>query len=333
MKTTRKVKPDQRHPRDSERSRAPDLSLDELGDLASLLNERAEGSALLELALERIDEDPDQPRSRTNPGFSAESIAEIGETIKLRGVKSPISVRENPEAPGRYLINHGARRFRGAKWAGKTTIPAFIDNDYNHADQVVENLQRNELTPREIADYIGRELAKGKKKLDIAREIGKSASFVTQHAALLNLPEPIAFAFHRGRVNDVTVINELISAHKKNPGEVEKWLSKSSQELTRGPVKALREHLDAQVRDEGPAVEEEVGEQVEVEVDDIEGKKDPEKLGKAIVRVRHEERLARLLLNRRPSADGWAWIRYEDDGREREADLRSMNLVALLEEL
>jgi ParB family chromosome partitioning protein len=92
----------------------------------------------------------------------------------LRGVKTPISVRDNPDAAGRYLINHGARRVRASKLAHKTSIPAFIDNDYNEADQVIENLQRNELTPREIADFIGRELAKGKKKGDIAKELGKS---------------------------------------------------------------------------------------------------------------------------------------------------------------
>jgi ParB family chromosome partitioning protein len=333
MKTISKEKPGRKNPPASQQ--APDFALDGLGDLAGLLNERVEGSALLELALERIDEDPDQPRSETNPGFSAESIAEIGGTIKRRGVKSPISVRENPQAPGRYLINHGARRFRGAQWAGKKTIPAFIDNHHDYADQVVENLQRNELTPREIADYIGRELARGKRKLDIAKEIGKSASFVTQHLALLNLPEPIALAFHRGRVNDVTVINELVSAYRKNPGAVDKWLSGTGRELTRRSVRVLRERLDDPGRDPGrnagSLVEEgETGKPAEA--DDAEKRKDPEKFERTIVQVRHEERLACLLLNRRPSVDGRAWIRYEDDGREREVDLGSVNLVALVEE-
>jgi ParB family chromosome partitioning protein len=153
-------------------------------------------------------------------------------------------VRENPEQPGRYLINHGARRYRGSKWAEKTDYPGFIDNDYNEADQVIENLQRNELTAREIADFIGRELAKGKKKGEIAKEIGKSPAFVTQHVTLLDLPEPIAEAFNSGRAKDVTVINELVTAYKKNPDEVGAWLADDSQELTRGSVKLLREFLD-----------------------------------------------------------------------------------------
>lgn len=199
----------------------------------------------LALALRVIDEDPHQPRTEDNPGFSAQSIEELAATIALRGVKSPISVREHPTRPGRYLINHGARRFRASKVAGKTTIPAFDDNDYNEVDQVIENLQRNQLTAREIADYIGRELAKGVRHGDIAKSIGKSPSFVTQHITLLDLPEPIAQAFNAGRAKDVTVVNELVTAFKKNPREVTEWLEDNDrQDITRTAVKLLREFLE-----------------------------------------------------------------------------------------
>ena len=64
---------------------------------------------------------------------------------------------------------------------------------------MVENLQRNELTAREIANYIGRELSKGLKRGQIASNISKSAAFVTQHAALLDLPEPDRPGVQRGQ--------------------------------------------------------------------------------------------------------------------------------------
>ena len=336
--------------KEQDKPQSSGLGLDGLGDLAGLLNEQpaanAGGAGPQELPLDLIDEDPHQPRTADNPGFSPESIAEIGETIKARGVKSPISVRENPDAPGRYLINHGARRYRGSKWAHKTTIPAFIDNDYNEADQVIENLQRNELTAREIADFIGRELAKGKKKSEIAKEIGKSPAFVTQHVTLLDLPEPIAKAFNAGRSKDVTVINELATAYKKNPEEVRVWLEDDSQELTRGSVKMLREYLEDKRSQDGErdpnTVDAFTGKtDGEAEGDgqgpDDDAKKkepkepDPDKLKKAIIQVKHDDRPARLILNRRPPAEGWAWLKYEDDGHEFEADLSSVQLVALLE--
>lgn len=324
------------------------LGLESLGDLSGLLNDpagasKAVGGGPQELPLELIDEDPNQPRKADNPGFSAESIAEIGQTIKERGVKSPISVRENPDDPGRYLINHGARRFRGSKWAEKETIPAFIDNDYNEADQVIENLQRNELTAREIADFIGRELAQGKKKGEIAKEIGKSAAFVTQHVTLLDLPEPIADAFNSGRAKDVTVINELVTAHKKHPAEVAAWLADEGQELTRGSVKLLREYLEekrSQDDERDPdtvdaftgKTDSESGDEEEEDTKKKAPKEaDPDKFKKAIVQVEHDGRPARIILNRRPPAEGYAWLKYEDDGQEFEADLAQVKLVALLE--
>lgn len=323
------------------------LGLEGIGDLSGLLNAPEStkgGGGPLEVALDQIDEDPNQPRTEDNPGFSKVSLEELAATIRLRGVKTPISVRESQEAPGRFIINHGARRYRGSKIAEKETIPAFIDNDYNEADQVIENLQRNELTAREIADYIGRELAKGVKKGGIASAIGKSAAFVSQHVTLLDLPEPIAEAFNSGRASDVTVINELVKAYKKNPDEVVAWLSDEDQELTRGSVKLLREYLDDKRKHEeedrdpntvdaftGQTDSEEKEEDVEKPEKKEPKEQDPDKLKKAIVMVKHDERMGRLLLNRRPSTDGWAWIKYEDDGHEFEADLGTVELMALMD--
>lgn len=295
----------------------------------------------LELDMDLIDEDPKQPRTADNPGFSNESLAELAASIRLRNVKTPISVRNNPDAPGRFIINHGARRFRGSKRAGKATIPGFIDNDYNEADQVIENLQRNELTAREIADYIGRELAKGFKKGEIARSISKSPAFVTQHVTLLDLPGPIALAFNSGQVRDVTMVNELVTAFKKRPAEVSAWLGDENQEISRGTVKLLREFLDEKLRrqlsDDGTGEDAEGGSESGNVADVLppdsraEATDHPERLKKVIVQVRHNRRSARLILNRRPHDEGCAWLKYEDDGEEVEVNLDKVKLLALLE--
>ncbi|KAJ8138904.1 hypothetical protein OY671_007883, partial [Metschnikowia pulcherrima] len=221
------------------------LGLEGLGDLSSLLASPAapEGGsgAPLELESASIDEDPNQPRKQ----FDENSSAEMAETIRERGVKTPISVRPNPKVEGRYLINHGARRYRASSLAEKVTIPGFIDPDYTEADQVIENLQRDALTAREIADYIGRESANGKKKGEIAKAIGKSPAFVTQHAALLDLPEPIAKAFQSGRCKDVTLSYDLVGLHKKHSEGVARWSADADQEITRGSVRLLKEFLES----------------------------------------------------------------------------------------
>ena len=154
------------------------------------------------------------------------------------------------------------------------------------------------------------------------------------------LPDPIAEAFNNGRTNDVTVINELVRAYKDDPEKVDTWLSDDSQEITRGSVKLLREFIEdggqggAPDDDQAGAGEGADGAADGGEDDAKEKEKkeeDPTKLKKAIVVVKHDDRQGRILLNRRPSADGLAWLKYDDDGHEFEAEIGQVQLVALLE--
>lgn len=329
------------------------VGLDSLGDLLKKpATTKDPGKGFMELDLDLIDEDPHQPRTESNPGYTLTGIEELGTTIKSRGVKSPISVRVNPNDPNRYLINHGARRFRASKWAGRTTIPAFIDNDYNETDQVIENLQRENLTAREIADFIGRELSKGRRAVEIAQAIGKSKAFVSQHTALLDLPDPIAEVFNEGRAKDVTTINELLRIYKKSPAEVLDWLDDPDQVITRETVGDLKDFIEekrtVRVGDvasvdqherlrpgkqgQAPGIDEEADAGPEATLPYKEAvKPDPARLRKSLVMVRHDGRRARLILMRRPSAEGRAWLKYDDDGSEEDADLAKVQLIAVVE--
>lgn len=317
------------------------LGVEGLGDLSGLISDPTPSSDTTgnpsgkasEIAMELIEEDPHQPRTH----FDQASLEELAATITLRGVKTPISVRPNPERDGYFIINHGARRYRASGIAGKTTIPAFVDGDYTEADQVIENLQRDALTAREIAEYIGRELAKKVKKGDIAKAIGKSPAYVTQHAALLDLPDPIGEIFQSERCRDVTLINELVGLYKKHPEGVTDWLADEEQEITRGTVKLLKEYLtsggssDAEGEGEGDGEGEKEPPAPAPKDDKEEKEPDPEKLKKAIVVVQHDGRPGRLLLNRRPSSEGVSWMKYDDDGSEFEADLGDVRLISVIE--
>jgi ParB family chromosome partitioning protein len=300
----------------------------------------ASGSPLM-VNLSLIDEDPGQPRSPDNPGFSPQSISELAASYGPKGPKTPISLRENPQSPGRYIINHGHRRYRAAKVKNLSSIPSFIDNDYSEIDQLIENLQRNELTAQEIAAWIGRELTKGIKKAEIAKSIGKSAAFVSQHATLLRLPEPVSSAIQNRKLNDVTVINELAKAFKTNPDEVALWLSNEHQELTRGSVRLLRDYLEERGRGhpmETNSVWDDASD-IDMPLDDMDpadgihlsNEKGADRLRKSILLVEHAGRPARLNLQRRPLAVGQGWLKYEDDGQEVECKLAELKLVAILE--
>lgn len=296
------------------------------------VNAKVQGRPLA-LPLDHIDEDPGQPRSAANPGFTAHSMAELAASIRLRGVKTPISVRHHPDRPGRYIINHGARRYRASRLAQLATIPGFIDDDYSETDQVVENLQRNELTAREIANYIGRELSKGLKRGQIASNISKSPAFVTQHAALLDLPEPVALAFNQGRVRDVTTVNELVTAYKAQPGAVAAWLGEGEPEITRGAVKLLRAFLGEKFGQGKPLAVEEGGAapapQEAATLIAGPGETGHRRWRCGGVVVLYQQREGILLLGRRPGAEGRAWMRHED-GVEVEIALAEVQPLRLL---
>ncbi|MBC2771060.1 ParB/RepB/Spo0J family partition protein [Pusillimonas minor] len=229
------------------------LDLSSLGDLASMLQApvaaaQSSGSPKM-FDLDHIREDEGNFRTEGNPGFTDESIAELAESMSEgRGVKSPLSLRPDPNAPGFYIINHGHRRYRAAKVAGLVQVPAFVDEGFDKFDQVIENIQREALTSREIADFIGSAQAEGHSLTDIARLLGKSKAFVSQHVALLDLPEPVARVFQEGQIKDVTLVNELVRAHRENPEVVEATLAQpgdclAAKQLTRAKVKSLRKKV------------------------------------------------------------------------------------------
>lgn len=216
-----------------------------------------------EIEIDLIIEDIHQPRKE----FNQDTLRELTETVKLRGVKSPISVRPNPDKPGTYIINHGARRYRASINAGLKTIPAFIDTDYSEADQVIENLQRDNLTSREIADFIGRQLAAGKTKSDIARQLGKTNPYITTHAALLDLPDPIDEVYRSGRCTDVTAIYDLTRYYKVSKEEVINWINISApEEISRLDVKHFGKFLE-QKKQKGAIDSDEQTQQAEVKTD------------------------------------------------------------------
>jgi len=349
------------------------LGLESMGDLSALLDTPVDinKGKPLDLSIDLIDEDPNQPREVDNPGFSERNMAEIAASIRLRGVKTPISVRHHPSIPGRYVINHGARRYRGSILAERVTVPAFVDNDYVPVDQFVENLIRDGYSPREIANYIGRQLATGKDQKAIANEISKSPAYVSQYVALLDLPDPIAEVFNSERVTDVTLINDLIKVYKIDRQETTGWLSDLNLEITRGSVKIFREFLakkandladdnfigytkdqskiDQSVVDNKPAYNERPVESKDINTADYSNEDshikndaivnekdnikltDPLKIKKAIVVVEHDGRPARMVLDRRSPSSGVAWLKYDDDGEVFLADLYNVKLKEVIE--
>lgn len=100
------------------------------------------------IKLESIEANPYQPRTK----FDEEELQELVQSIKTYGLIQPVTVR--PVENGKYQLISGERRFRAAKLAGLTEIPAFVrtaDDVQTVQMALVENIQRSDLNAIEIA--------------------------------------------------------------------------------------------------------------------------------------------------------------------------------------
>lgn len=281
----------------------------------------------MRLEISLIREDPEQPRKH----FDEEKLTELAASITERGVKTPISVRKNPAEAGTYLINHGARRYRASVLAGMKDIPAYVDDDYSLIDQTVENIQRDNLTPREIADVIGRLMASGMKKGEIARKLGKSPAFVTQHSSILDLPEVLAKAFNSGQISDLTVLNDLNALHKKNTGKVSELLE-GKEEITRTDIRNFKEFMEQEQKAvlSSPANNGEP-----------DGRKPTKekvvrpKVKKQILQVSYQNKTVSLILDKPVDSPESVWIRFGgEDSKEEKLVLCSdiERVISVIEE-
>jgi ParB family chromosome partitioning protein len=153
-----------------------------------------------EVPVELIERDPNQPRVH----FDSEKLQELSDSIKTYGVLSPLLVKPIP-ASGKFKLIAGERRFRASQLAGLTSVPVLVsgDTEENEAKtlsmQLVENLQRSDLTPLERAHAIAAlKDAHGLSIRDVADKLGISKSMVQRSLDILNLPADLLNALREG---------------------------------------------------------------------------------------------------------------------------------------
>lgn len=148
--------------------------------------EEETGSGVRTLRMAEIDPKADQPRRN----FDAEALSQLADSIAANGILQPILVRETGE---RYEIIAGERRFRAARLAGLSEIPALVleaDDEAAAKYALIENLQREDLNPYEEAAAIRKLMDEyGLSQEEVAGSIGRSRSAVANALRLLDLPE------------------------------------------------------------------------------------------------------------------------------------------------
>ena len=132
-----------------------------------------------------------QPRRQ----FDEEAIADLVESVREKGILQPILVRPHPGRPDSFEIIAGERRWRAAQRAQLHEVPVIIrDLSDKEALEValVENLQRQDLSPLEEADGYRRLVDEfSHTQEELAKAVGKSRSHVANMMRLLQLPDSI----------------------------------------------------------------------------------------------------------------------------------------------
>ena len=207
----------------------------------SLSQRTRAGIPYREIQLSEIDIDPNQPRRV----FETEALAELAASIKEHGVLCPILVRLTEG--GTYRLIAGERRLRASKLAGIETIPAVISTEEEEgapilAKQLVENLQRQDLTPMERALAIGqlRDLNRWSVR-EIARRLGISKSLTQRSLEILNLPEDLQAALIAGASESKVVLLSQVTNR-----DAREQLLRRLDKLTREELQAEVERLSGQ---------------------------------------------------------------------------------------
>lgn len=231
-----------------------------LGKGLSALIKNSEDSAqnqIEEIFIDQIEPNPFQPRLE----FKEESLKELAESIREKGIIQPITVRRLKAE--KYQLVTGERRWRAAKLIDLKKIPAVIRN---FADQemleiaLIENIQREDLNPIEEAAAYQKMLVEFElTQAELAAAVGKSRSNIANTIRLLKLAEKVKKHLQNGAIT-VGHARALLSLEEKEAQiaaceniiiqdltvrETEKYIAKLKKPLAQKKENKKQEELTA----------------------------------------------------------------------------------------
>ena len=153
------------------------------------------------IPVEHLDPGPFQPRTDFDPA----SMAELVDSIRVRGILQPLLARPHPEQKDRFQIIAGERRWRAAQQAGLHAVPTLVrplTDAEAMAAALVENLQRQDLNAIEESEGYHRLTEEfGLTQERLAEAVGKSRSHVANMMRLRQLPSTVQEEVRRGRLS------------------------------------------------------------------------------------------------------------------------------------
>ena len=200
------------------------MALGQLDNLQSL-SRRSKGAKEV-LVLDTAEVVPKNGQVREKFG----GIEELADSIKSHGQEQPIIVSPK-DANGKYRIQKGERRWRACKLAGVPVEAIVNKKDQEELDEtageLIENIQRENLTPMEIAKGIQKFIDAKWKAVDVAKRLGKSRGYISQHLSLLKLPECVQKLYEEDVTADPESLNSLRQIYQIAPEKAERICEKA----------------------------------------------------------------------------------------------------------
>lgn len=213
---------------------------------------------------------PGQPRRH----FDEDALEALAQSIRERGMLQPIIARRLVDAPGRYEIVAGERRWRAAQRAGLAEAPVIV-KDMSDRDALevalIENVQREDLNPvEEASGYQKLVDAFGYTQEDLAKAVGKSRPHVANMLRLLSAPDSVRENLERGKLTaghvrallmspEAERLASVVIARGLNVRQTERLVQEGGLPAARRPEAARDPNVTAVERDLAEALGLKVG--------------------------------------------------------------------------
>ena len=171
------------------------------------LSERAPAPVGRMILLEKLDPNPEQPRTEFG------DLTELTASIAEKGVLEPLLVRPS-RLTGRWMIIAGERRYRAARQAGLSEVPCVeleVDEGTVAEIALIENMQRKDLTVWEEADGLMALCERfGYTHDEVARKVGKSRTTVTEALSIAAIPRDVREICKQADVSAKSVLLQIV---------------------------------------------------------------------------------------------------------------------------
>lgn len=146
--------------------------------------------------------------------FDPLKIEELAQTISLYGIRQPLTVEKAHNQIGKYYVVSGERRLRAAHLINLEKVPCIILNDGDSAEEIalIENIQRMDLHPLELAACYEKMLENGKHgdKKNLSERIGVSPTTVSEHLKYNKLPESVKSVLIENNISSRSILRRLL---------------------------------------------------------------------------------------------------------------------------